>query len=196
MTAFVAGGATLRLPDGWAEVDLHAADPLDGVREPADADTDELVGNAIAPAIAELRRLSENADILGAAFTCEIVDVPGRAEPGLLCACLTLAVSPPVGGLADVRRDLATLDTEVDIRTVPLAAGTSVLVAGAIEVHVTDQLGHRVPLPARLFRYFVPIPGLDRLAVLSFLTPNEDAKDEFGVVFAAIADSLRFQRAC
>jgi hypothetical protein len=73
---------------------------------------------------------------------------------------------------------------------VDLPAGEAVLVSGTTEVDDPDWTGAQ---PAHLRRYFVPVPGMSRVAALSFLTPNVDLAEQFDEVFDAIAQTLAFE---
>jgi hypothetical protein len=154
----------------------------------------ETLEYAAAPVTAELRRLSASLDLLLAGCFVDVVPAEEeRVEPLVLSATVLLALSPEVGGLAEIRGGLAAR-TEADLRivTVGLPAGGAVLAAGGAELRRPEWTE---AVPAVFERYFVPVPGLGRAAVLSFLTPNVDMADDFSSVFRAIAESLTFDAA-
>ena len=80
-------------------------------------------------------------------------------------------------------------DPELVLNQPAYSAG-SVLVAGPTEV---DSPGWSGPQEAVLRRYFVPVPGMDRVAALSFLTPNLDLAEDFAELFDSVAATLRFR---
>jgi hypothetical protein len=179
----------LQLPDGWIEVDPRQPDVLGALLHAAAVPEEsvEVTAALLAPLATRLARLSAVADLVLAGFYSELIPVEGQEEPFLISANVTLAMSPPIGDVAQLR-DLLGGD-DVEVAPVELPAGPAVLVHGVTEVddEVWDE-----PQPARLRRYFVPIAGMSRVATLSFLTPNVDLADEFDEVFDAIANTVSF----
>lgn len=193
------GLVRLSLPQGWIELDPRTADLSAELRRSAteqwgDQVDVETLDHAAAPVTAELRRLSASLDLLLAGCFVDVVPAEEeRGEPLVLSATVMLALSPEVGGLAEIRGSLAArTDEDLRIVTVDLPAGSSVLAAGSTGLRRPEWTE---TVPAVFERYFVPVPGLGRAAVLSFLTPNLDMADEFSSLFRVIAESLTFDRA-
>ncbi|GLZ40602.1 hypothetical protein [Actinokineospora sp. NBRC 105648] len=190
MTA-VTGSVALRLPKEWLELDPRVEDIAADLRRTAVEQWGDRVDLAVldriaAPVTAELRRLSAMADIVLAGCYTDVVEAAAGGEPLVLTANVLLAISPPVDGIAGIRRALSAKD-DLEVTGVELAAGTAVLATGRIELNRPEWTE---PVPALFHRYFIPFPGADRAAVLSFLTPNVDLADEFATIFRTIADTL------
>lgn len=181
---------TLQLPVGWVEIDPREPDALDALRRKLEvpAESEELVLTLLAPLVVRLGRLAAAADVVLAGFYSELVEVAGASEPFLMTAQAILALSPPIGDSERVRELLSGPD--VAVTPVDLPAGPGVLVAGTTEV---DDALWDAPQPALLRRYLVPVPGMSRVAALSFLTPNIDLAEPFDEVFDAIARTLAFE---
>ncbi|WP_328618101.1 hypothetical protein OHS18_20340 [Amycolatopsis sp. NBC_00355] len=185
----------VRLPKSWLEIDPRAedltAELIRTAREHHGDDVDEdLIGRLAGPLALELRRLTTSVDLILAGFFAEIVDT-GSPQPMLITANVAIALSPPVGGLEQVRRQIEhdARDTDAEITTRELPAGLAVSTAGHIEV---SHPGWSDTVPAFTRRFYLPVPGLHRVAALTFVTPNLDLADEFDEVFAAIAGTLSF----
>ena len=184
---------TVNLPDGWLEIDPRqpdiAAELRRTVRERLDIEADtERVVQITAPLATELRRLTAETDVLIAGFFAELI--PAGQQQLLTTASLILAISPPVQGLAEVRRALAAKSAHrMRIRTVDLPAGESVVSTATITLTRPEWPD---TIPALLTRSFIPVPDSDRIATLCLLTPNVDLTDAFDSVFEAIAESVAF----
>ena len=184
---------TVNLPDGWLEIDPRqpdiAAELRRTVRERLDIEADtERVVQITAPLATELRRLTAETDVLIAGFFAELI--PAGQQQLLTTASLILAISPPVQGLAEVRRALAAKSAHrMRIRTVDLPAGESVVSTATITLTRPEWPD---TIPALLTHYFIPVPDSDRIATLCLLTPNVDLTDAFDSVFEAIAESVAF----
>lgn len=180
---------SLSLPTGWIELDPRAPDLIAELRQAVDVPSDarDAAVDLLAPLALELARVTAATDVVLAGFYAQAIEIDGSAEPFVITANVVLAVSPQVGGMDEVRAALETSGD--DIRPVDLPAGAGVLSTG--ETQVSDPAWD-APVPARTRRYLVPIPGTDRMAALSFLTPNLDLADQFDEVFAAVAETLEF----
>lgn len=188
-TTSVPTSVRLALPPAWVEIDPREPDVLGALRRQIDVPDggEELVVALLAPLAVRLSRLSARADIVLAGCYSELIEIPGETDPFVMTAQVTLAMSPPVGSLDRLQEVLG--GDGVEVEPVDLPAGPGVLVTG--RTHVDDE-GWTGPQEAMLRRYFVPVPGLNRVAALSFLSPNLDLEDEFAEVFDAIAETLEF----
>ncbi|GAA2697102.1 MULTISPECIES: hypothetical protein [Actinosynnema] len=184
--------AALRLPAGWIEIDPRSDAPLPSAALSARAQRAEAerVAKLAAPVALELRKLSEGSEPLLAAVWAG----GGDLAPPALTAGALLAVSPAVGGLAQVWASIerAPGAGEVTVSSVELPVGVALLATTEVDL---PSPGLPVPDRALVSRYFLRLPNSDRVAVLSFTTPNTELADRFGEVFAAIAASLRFHAA-
>lgn len=186
----------LRLPSGWLEIDPRVEDIEAEVRRTAVEQFGSQVdvaalSSVVAPLTAELRRLSARVDLVLAGCYADVVPAENRDDPLFLAATVVMALTPPVSGVEEIRRGLARHAGSADLRItgVDLGAGPAVLARGRIELHRPEWTE---PVPALLHRYFLPVDGLDRAVVISFLTPNLDLAEEFGALFHDIADSVRY----
>ncbi|BCJ56179.1 hypothetical protein Asp14428_76540 [Actinoplanes sp. NBRC 14428] len=180
---------SLRLPQDWAELDPRAGDLAADLRRAVEArwaahdliSTERLVA-LLTPPARELRRQGEQAYVVVVGLYTDVVPVAGSTEPLVVTAHAMLSMSPPVGSLDDVRRDLGEA-----AETVTLPSGPAVRLSGPVPVPAPDG-------PGAAYRrwYVVPVPGTDRVATLAFLTPNTELADVFNDVFDAVADSLTF----
>ncbi|MDN5860573.1 MAG: hypothetical protein L0H84_18370 [Pseudonocardia sp.] len=179
---------TLTLPREWVEVDPREPDVLGALTRQLDVPpgTGDAVEALLAPLCIRLARMSAAADLVLAGFYSEVVEIP-EGDPFVMTAQVTLALSPPVGNLDRLPEVVG--GDGIEVRPVDLPAGRGVLAAGSTEV---DDESWDAPQPAYLRRYFVPVAGLDRVAALSFLTPNVALVEEFTEVFDAIAETLAF----
>ena len=185
----------VQLPKNWLEIDPRAEDLTAELsrtaREHYGDDIDEdLISRLAGPLALELRRLTANTDLILAGFFAEIVDT-GSPQPMLITANVAIALSPPVGDLQQVRRQIEqdARDADIEITTRELPAGPAVSTAGHLDV---AHPGWSDAVRAFTRRFYLPVPGLDRVAALTFVTPNLDLVDEFDEVFAAIAGTLSF----
>lgn len=185
----VATSVSLQLPAGWVELDPREPDLVAelgrAIGIPPEARDGALA--LLAPMALALSRSVDASDVVLVGFYAQAIEIDGSAEPFVVTANVMLAVSPQVGGMDEVRAALKTAGD--DIRPVDLPAGAGVLSTG--ETQVSDPAWDAT-VPARTRRYLVPIPGTDRMAALSFLTPNLDLADQFDEVFAAVAETLEF----
>ncbi|WP_410591442.1 hypothetical protein [Amycolatopsis sp. lyj-23] len=186
---------SVRLPENWLEIDPRAEDLTAELTRTArehhgDGVDDDLLARLAGPLALELRRLTASTDLILAAFFAEIVDT-GSPQPLLITANLAIALSPPVGDLNQLRRrieqDARAADVEITTRELP--AGLAVSTAGHLDV---EHAGWSDTVRAFTRRFYLPVPGLGRVAALTFVTPNLDLVDEFDEVFAAIAGTLSF----
>lgn len=179
----------LELPEGWLEIDPREEDLVEAVQSALDVppENEALLVELVAPLAIRLRRLAVQGDVVLAGFFSQLVPIEGE-EPLVISAQVLLALSPPVGDLERLQDAVA--GEGVEVRPVDLPAGSGVLVSGTIEV---DSPGWAGPTEAVLRRYFVPVPGMSRVAALSFLTPNVDLADDFAEVFDAVAGTLTFR---
>ncbi|ACU36989.1 hypothetical protein [Actinosynnema mirum] len=194
--------AALRLPAGWIEIDPRSDAPLPSAALSARAQRAEAerVAKLAGPVALELRKLSEGSEPLLAAVWAG----GGDLAPPALTAGALLAVSPAVGGLAQVWASIerAPGAGEVTVSSVELPGGVALLATTEVDLPAPDLPAPDLPEPdlptpdrALVSRYFLRLPNSDRVAVLSFTTPNTELADRFGEVFAAIAASLRFHAA-
>jgi hypothetical protein len=179
----------LRLPVDWIEVDPRsadlAADLAGSIRSTWDVDPhDEVLG----PVVLHLRRLAADPRIVLAGLYCRVLTVDGLPEPLILTANVVLAVSGPDTGL-DVAAGAARPGWETTPADLP--AGPAVVSTGEVTLSGPEQPAGQ-PITAWARRYFVPVPGQDRLVTLAFLTPHLDLAEEFGEVFDAVAGTLEF----
>lgn len=183
------GTVSLQLPEGWIEIDPREPDVLGALRSKVDVapGNEEVLVALLAPLAVRLGRLAAAGDIVLAGFYSDLIELEDGTEPFVMAAQVTLAMSPPVGDVERLREVIGGED--VSITPVDLPAGPAVLVAGTTEV---DDEAWDAAQPAHLRRYFVPVPGMSRVAALSFLTPNIDLAEQFDEVFAAIATTLAF----
>jgi hypothetical protein len=185
----------VRLPKNWLEIDPRAEDITAELTRTArghygdDVDED-LIARLAGPLALELRRLTATTDLILAGFFAEIVDT-GSPQPMLITANVAIGLSPPVGDLQHVRRQIEqdARDADIEITTRELPAGLAVSTAGHLDV---EHVGWSDTVRAFTRRFYLPVPGLDRVAALTFVTPNLDLIDEFDEVFAAIAGTLAF----
>ncbi|MDU0292961.1 hypothetical protein [Saccharothrix longispora] len=187
---------SVRLPERWMEIDPRepdlGAELLRTAREHlGDVDEEHVLRYAV-PVAEGLRDLVEGGSVLLAGFYADFLPVEGTDVPLLVTANAVLALFPPAaGGLDAVRRELAARAADdMEIRSVTLPVGRAVTTSANVPLSRPEWTA---PVRGRLRRYFVPVPGLDRVAVLSMLTPNEDLVEAFDEVFAAIASTLRFE---
>jgi hypothetical protein len=190
MTTTAPSSVSLRLPRGWLELDPRADDIVAelrrtvGDRGRGQLAEDELL-SLLAPLGLELRRLGTAAEIVLVGLYTDVVPVDGSDVPLVVTAHAMLAVSPPIASLDALRRELAEGTENVD-----LAAGPAVRQSGMTSVGHPDW---DEAVPAYRRRFFVPLPGTDRLATLTFLTPNTGLAEVFADVFDAVADTLTFR---
>lgn len=180
---------SLTLPTGWREFDPRSEDLLAELERNVDvpAGARDVAVSLLAPLALELRRATAASDVVLVGFFAQAIDIEGAPDPLVLTANVTLAVSPEVGGLAEVR---AVLEGDgATVAPVDLPAGAGVVSTGETLVSGDTWDG---TVTARTRRYLVPVPGTSRMAALNFLTPNLDLADQFDEVFDAIAGSLSF----
>src|SRR4051812_45615650 len=124
----------LALPTNWVEIDPREGDVLGEIRRQIDVPegSEELVIELLAPVALRLSRLSAQADIVLAGFYSQLIDLEGEADPFVMTAQVSLAMSPPVGGLERLQEVLG--GDGVEVRPVDLPAGPAVLVTGRTQV--------------------------------------------------------------
>src|SRR5262245_18945663 len=171
----------LRLPKGWIEFDprspdlgseiMRAAHDEWGANPPAEvrSQLEALVG----PLIVEIRRLTASADVLLVGLFVRAVAVEGAELPLILTANATLALSPNYVGvdLVEEAKPQGWTAEPIDRPT-----GRGVVMTGDTEVRID---GWPTPVNAPVRRYFLPVPGIPRVATLSFLTPNLELAEAF-----------------
>jgi hypothetical protein len=187
----VATGVRLQLPKSWLEVDPRVTD-LDAeilrtlAEHGADTSDESTVARFVAPLGAELRRLSAHVDVVLAGFFTEYVD-SGDDGVQVFTANVTVALSPHTGAGAGARseidREARATGTEVGVHE--LSGGPALTTWGRVRLPGTGT-------DAFTRRFHIPVPGLDRIAVLAFVTPNVDFAAEFDRLFTTIADTFRF----
>lgn len=179
---------SLRLPVGWIETDPREPDILGALLTQSEVGNNrEEMALLLAPLAVRLSRLAASGDLVLAGFYTDVVEIEGETSPLVMSAQVSLALSPPVGDLDRLRELWGGDGTAVE--PVDLPAGRGVVVTGTTQVDDDQWSGSH---PAHLRRYFVPVPGLSRVAALSFLTPNIDLVEAFDGVFDAIAATLSF----
>jgi hypothetical protein len=193
---------SLVLPSDWYELDPRSEDLVAALREAlADVDLggldEDTAVTLLAPAALELRRITQLTDMVLFGGYATAVPVDGAEWPYVVSASVTVMLSPPTGGdgLGEVREALerqTQRDERADVRVVTLPAGPAVVASG--RTLLSDESWDE-PVEACTRRYFIPVPGSDRLAVLAFLTPNVVLVEHFGQVFDAIAESVAFSSA-
>lgn len=194
---------SLVLPSDWYELDPRTDDLVTALRgaladvDLGGLDQDTAVG-LLAPAALELRRITQLTDMVLFGGYATAVPVDGAEWPYVVSASVTVMLSPPTGGEQglDVVREVlgrqAQEDQHADVRVVTLPAGPAVVASG--RTLLSDESWDE-PVEACTRRYFIPVPGSDRLAVLAFLTPNVVLIEHFEQVFDAIAESVAFSSA-
>lgn len=185
----------MRLPEGWLDLDPREPDLLAELREATarqwpERQPDERVAHLLGPLLVELRGMVARADVLVVGVYADTVPVAGSPDPLLVTANVTLALSP-VMTTPDADALLADFGSAdgVIVESVALPAGRAVRLATITEL---DNPDWERPVPALLRRYLLPVPALSRVAVLTFLSPNLELADAFDVVFAAVANTVRF----
>jgi len=184
----------LRLPRGWIEFDPRAADLSTEIMRAAHDEWGTEVppelqphlAKLLGPLVVDVRRMSSNVDAVLVGMYVRAIAMEGAELPLVLTANAVLAISPPYVALDHVRENLAAGWTA---EPVDLPAGRGVKSQGPTQITDPEWDG---PVSAQAFRFFLPVPGTPRLAILSFVTPNLDFVDAFADVFDAVAESLSF----
>ncbi|QJY47938.1 hypothetical protein [Pseudonocardia broussonetiae] len=189
MDELTATEIVLHLPGSWVECDPRAPDLVEELRRmvAVPAGARDAAVDLLAPLALELRRTTVGADVVLVGFYADAVEIEGAADPFVVTANVTLAISPPVAGIEGATAALR--DAGADVAPVDLPAGRGVLATGVTTVTGESWEGE---VTARTRRYLVPVPGSDRMAALSFLTPNLDLAGQLDEVFDAIAHTLEF----
>ncbi|MBB5868612.1 hypothetical protein F4553_001991 [Allocatelliglobosispora scoriae] len=194
MTIIAPSSVGLRLPEGWLELDPRADDLMvelrRAVRTVWDTELDDkrLVG-LLTPLAVEVRRLAATEEIVLVGVYADVIPVEG-GDPLMITAHAVLAISPPLGDARVACLELLGNPTaEATIAPVTLPAGDGVRDQGTTMISHPDW---DEAVPAYHQRFCVPVPGVERLAVLTFLTPNLALRDAFTEVFDAIAETLTF----
>ncbi|WP_410633780.1 hypothetical protein [Amycolatopsis sp. cmx-4-83] len=186
-----ATGVWLQLPETWLEVDPRVPD-LDAevlrtlAEHGADTNDEAAVAQFVAPLSTELRRLSAHVDVVLAGFFTEYVDSDSGGLQ-VFTANVTVALSPHVGEGAGVRgeieREARAAGTEIGVHD--LSGGPALTTWGRVRLPHTGT-------EAFTRRFHIPVPGLDQVAVLAFVTPNVDFAAWFDRLFTTISDTFRF----
>lgn len=182
-----ATSVSLKLPADWVELDPREPDLLAELQERIDVPSplrDEVLV-LLAPLAVELGRIAAAADVVLVGLFARTIQVEGDDRPLVVNAHVSLAVSPAIESLEQVQECVEGGTVE----PVNLPGGSGVRHTGQTMVH--DSTWDE-PVAAYMRRYFVPVPGTDRLAALSFLTPNLDLVEQFAEVFDAVAETLQF----
>jgi hypothetical protein len=184
---------SIRLPEGWWEIDPRAQDIVAELRraigtKQIEAIPEETLLRLLQPLALEIRRLCGDAELLLIGLYTSAVEVAGAEQPLVITAQVLLAMSNLDGGLDAVRQGVPKTSASRP-STVRLPAGEAVLETGPVTVSHPDW---ERPVPAHQRRYFLPVQGTARVAVLTFLTPNVDLAEPFDGVFEAIAETLSF----
>jgi hypothetical protein len=185
----------LRVPGAWIEVDLDPATTTGSIGRIVD----ERAQGDRGMLRAKLESATAEAVAQGAVYAALFFDsVGGRAvSASLLVSVIDAkgdeeAVSDPTE-LAGIRLAIAQGvcsefgEAEVELRT--LGAGP------AARVRTRQPVGERGSgsgPEVEVLQYFIPFPQGDRLAVLTFSTPNVSLGDAFTQVFDAIAGTLQW----
>ena len=184
----IAAGVRLQLPKAWLEVDPRATD-LDAeivralTAHGVDTTDEAALLQTVAPLSVELRRLSAHVDVLLAGFFTEFVD--GCSEGvQVFTANVIVALSHHADGnvRGEIEREARAAGTEIGMHK--LSGGPALTTWGRVHLPHTGT-------EAFTRRFHIPVPGLDRIAVLAFVTPNVDFAAEFDWLFTTIADTFR-----
>ena len=205
-SARVAASVRLRTPASWVDLDL---DPVTRAASIAAVVEEKAVGERVR---AMLEAAAGDAATRGAVFASLFSDtVGGKAMSASLVVSVVDAEPDDVGGGAgspggggqDSSYDAAALQ-EIRLGIAEDLAADFAEGGGESEIRALDagpaaRVRSRIAVedgqPATtvdLVQYFVPFPGGDRLAVLSFSTPNVSLADAFAEVFDAIASTLQW----
>lgn len=181
------------VPATWLEIDL---DP--GTRA---ASFERLVaargqaamaaGMSRAQLVGTLETIASRAEAAGATYAALYSDViQGVAVSASLVASVVDGNGPPPPPGADATTVAQALQQLLSEQG---PAELHALPAGPA-VRVTRRLDAPTPgggtTPVENIRYFVPLPGLERLVLLEFSTPTLDLAETFGKLFDAIAATL------
>jgi hypothetical protein len=182
----------LLLPVTWNQLDL---DPLTRTASIARlADRTMQFGAAFAEARARMRAEFETAAEIGAASGAVLAFVYWSVQEGKLASAslfvaLVDATIPPDDPAASEPGALAdALAARYGGEGRELAAGPGARVRRRGRVPAAADAGPE----AEIVTWYVPHRSGRRLAILTFSTPNIDLADEFGEVFDALADTLRW----
>lgn len=194
----------LRTPAAWVDLDLDPTtraasiaamveEKAAGDRERIRAMLDSAAGDAAGEGAVFASLFSDTVagKAVSASLVVSVVDADsdeaaGGVGPGLSADTaelqeIRLAIAE------DLAADFHEGGAESELRA--LEAGPAARVRSRIAVEDDQE-----PTTVDLVQYFVPFPNGDRLAVLSFSTPNVSLADAFGEVFDAIASTLQWPR--
>jgi hypothetical protein len=196
-TTPVPTSVTLRLPEGWWELDPRAEDIVAELSRAIGAEKvaavpQETLMELLIPLGIELRRLSDQVDPVLVGLYTHAIQVAGMDKPLVVTAQVLLALSRFPSDLDTVRMGLSEQragQPAMRLTPVTLPAGEAVQEVGPVKVRHPDW---EAPVTAHQRRYFLPVAGSGRVAVLTFLTPNLDLVEAFDGVFEAIAETLSF----
>jgi hypothetical protein len=183
------GSIGLRTPAAWWDLDLDPAtratsmDRLLAERAPGregavrptlEAATDDAVAHGAV--FASIFADTFDGKAVSASLVVSVVDAEAGDEADFDPDGLRLAIAQ--GLTAEFRADGAA----AEVRTIE--AGPAARVRSRVPLAGGPEVG--------TVQYFVPFPRADRLAVLTFSTPNVGLADAFAEVFDAIASTLQW----
>ena len=182
----------LLLPATWNRLDLDPETRTASIARLADRTMKP--GTAFADARARMRAEFEKAAEIGAASGAVLAFVHWSAPEGKLASAslfvaLVDAIDPPDDLGAPEPAALAeALAARYGGEVRELPAGPGARVRRRSRVPAAGGAGPE----AEIVTWYVPHESGRRLAILTFSTPNVDLAEEFGEVFDALADTLRW----
>lgn len=189
------GSVRLKTPGAWVDLDLNPAtraasitrvveEQGGGEREALRELLEVAAGDAARQGgvFASLFSDAVGGKAVSASLVVSVLDADPEVEPGTDPADIEEVRMAIVRGLeAEFRAD----GGDAQVRS--LEAGPAARVRGRLPV---GEAGRATEVDT--LQYFVPFPGADRLAVLTFSTPNLALSDAFAEVFDAIASTLQW----
>jgi hypothetical protein len=181
------------VPGTWRALDLDPATRGESIRRHA-AETGQGAGAELAEARrqmqARLEHVAEEAAGTGASLGFVFSTVAnGKLASASLIVALIDATDGGDGSAPPSAQAIAEgLQLRLGGEVGDLTAGPALRVRRRQEVH--DWIEH--PSEVEVVQWYVPHEGGQRLAVLTFSTPNVELAEQFGEVFDAIAGSLRW----
>lgn len=181
------------VPATWIELDLDPATRTESFARLVEARGLAAQAAGVAPGdlVAMLEGVAARARAAGAVYAAVYSDVIDgiQVSASLIASVVDGQGPPPPPGTdaAAVARGLVPMlagSGPAEVRTLP--AGPAVRVRTSLDAPVPG--GGTAPVDN--VRYAVPLPGLDRLALLEFSTPSLDLSDAFAGLFDAIAATL------
>lgn len=187
----------LRTPAAWMDLDLDPATRAESNAELVEAhamgDRDRLramleaaAANAVSEGavFASLFFRTAGGQAVSASLMVSVADAEADVEPEIDPSDAPAARRAIAEGLAEEFREG---NADVEVRS--LDAGPAARVRSRLAIDNGDP-----PTMVDLVQYFVPFPTADRLAVLTFSTPNLGLADAFAEVFDAIGGTLQWSR--